>query len=62
MSKKRNELPSGTLVKLHSDDSIGIIVGIFSGSGKGSIYTIEWLVDHNENSKFWQSHSFEVIG
>jgi len=62
MSKKHNELPVGTMIKLHCDDSIGIVVGIFSGSGKGSIYIIEWLVDHDENSKFWQSHSFEVIG
>jgi len=62
MSKKRNELPVGTMIKLHSDDSIGIIVGIFSGSGKGSIYIIEWLVNHNNNQNFMQSHSFEVIG
>ena len=62
MSKKRNELPVGTMIKLHSDDSIGIIVGIFSGSGKHSVYTIEWLVNHNDNQNFMQSHCFEVIG
>lgn len=63
MSKKRkNELKVGTLIKMHSDESVGIITGIMSGHGRYAVYTIEWLTNKGKHSNFNQAHVFEVIG
>ena len=62
MSKKYNEVPVGALVRLRSDNSIGVVTGMLTGSGKYGIYTIRWIVDYNDNQNFQQSMFFEVIG
>ena len=62
MSKKHNEVPVGALVRLRSDNSIGVVTGMLTGSGKYGIYTIRWIVDYNDNQNFQQSMFFEVIG
>ena len=62
MSKKNKELPVGTLIRLRGDNSIGVITGIMTGSGKYAVYTINWLVDHSDNQNWQQAVFFEVIG
>ena len=62
MSKKHNEVPVGALVRLRSDNSIGVVTGMLTGSGKYGIYTIKWIVDYSDNQNFQQSMFFEVIG
>ena len=61
MGKKKRELPIGALIRLHSDGTVGIIKGVFSGSGRWAVYTIKWLGD-NDHPNFMQAHCFEVIG
>ena len=56
------ELNVGTLIKMHSDESVGIIKGIMSGRAKNAVYSIEWLVNHGDHSNFYQAHVFEIIG
>ena len=59
---RKNELKVGTLIKMHSDESVGIIKGIMSGHGKYAVYSIEWLINNGDHPNFNQAHVFEVIG
>jgi hypothetical protein len=59
---RKNELKVGTLIKMHSDESVGVIRGIMSGHGRYAVYSIEWLVNHGDHGNFYQTHVFEVIG
>lgn len=62
MNKNCKDIPIGALIKLHKDNSIGVITGIMSGTGKYAVYTINWLVDYNDNQNWQQAFFFEVIG
>jgi hypothetical protein len=62
MSKKHKEITRGALVRLRSDDSIGVITGMLYGFGQSGVYSINWLVNHSDNQNFQQGFSFEVIG
>ena len=44
MSKKYRNVPTGTLIRLKSDNSIGVVTGMLTGSGKYGVYSINWLV------------------
>ena len=59
---RKNELKVGTLIKMHSDESVGIIKGIMFGHGRYATYSIEWIVNHGDHANFYQTHVFEVIG
>ena len=59
---RKNELKVGTLIKIHSDESVGIIKGIMFGHGRYATYSIEWLTNNGDHSNFYQPHVFEVIG
>jgi len=62
MSKKNKNVPTGTLIRLKSDNSIGVVTGMLTGSGKYGVYSINWLVDYNDNQNWQQAVFFEVIG
>ena len=59
---RKNELKVGTLIKMHSDESVGIIKGIMSGHGRYAVYSIEWLTNYGDHPNFNQAHVFKVIG
>ena len=62
MSKKHKDVPVGALIKLKSDNSIGVVTGMMTGSGKYGVYSINWLVDYSDNQNWQQAVFFEVIG
>jgi hypothetical protein len=55
-------LKIGTLIKMHSDESVGVITGTWAGDRKYAVYTIRWLTNNGDHPNFYQAHVFEVIG
>ena len=63
MSKRnKQELRVGTLIKMHSDESVGIITGTWACDRKYAVYTIKWIANNGDHPNFYQAHVFEVIG